>query len=484
MAFIGNTVQNQGFVPAVDYFTGNGSTTAFTLSRPVASVAQVEAVIENVVQNPGSAFTVSGNTITFASAPPVPYGGGSNNIYIRYTSPITQVNALSQAPSVIGPMSVGINGAVGIGGTTNPIINMSGASTNYVQAYVNNTTNGGSSSADLVAYPNNGTDAHGWVDMGITSQSYADTTYTVTGPNEAYLFGSGPTGTTGTGNLVIATDNTGTANDIQFYTGGFTQAKSAAKMVIQNSTGNVGIGTSSPTFDAGSGLQISRAGVSTLRLSDTTDSTNIEIKAAVGAVAVSGRGNYPMLFETNGSERARIDSSGNLLVGQTSTTNTPTQGFALNNNTSAANLGIGHASGTSNGNTFINFCYNGSQIGTVFQATTSSVTYQTTSDYRLKENVAKLSNGLLTINSLNPVTYTWIKGGELDEGFIAHELQQFIPHAVSGEKDQVNEDGSIKPQGVDYGKVVPFLVAAIQELNATITAQAADIAALKAKVGA
>ena len=235
MAFIGNTNQTQAFTPAVDYFTGNGSTTAFTLSRPVASVAQVQAVIENVPQNPGTAFTVSGNTVTFSSAPPAPYGGGSNNIYIYYTSPITQVNALSQAPSVIGPMSVGINGAVGIGGTTNPIINMSGASTNYVQAYVNNTTNGGSSSADLVAYPNNGTDSHGWVDMGITSQSYADTTYTVTGPNESYLFGSAPSGSGTTGNLVYATDNTGTQNAHQFYVGGFTQAKSAYKFAIEAS---------------------------------------------------------------------------------------------------------------------------------------------------------------------------------------------------------------------------------------------------------
>jgi hypothetical protein len=87
MAYIGNTVQNQGFIPAVDYFNGDGSTVAFTLSRPVASVAQVQAVIENVPQNPGDAYTVSGNTITFTSAPP----SGTNNIYVYYTSPITQV---------------------------------------------------------------------------------------------------------------------------------------------------------------------------------------------------------------------------------------------------------------------------------------------------------------------------------------------------------------------------------------------------------
>jgi|APGre2960657373_1045057.scaffolds.fasta_scaffold13429_4 hypothetical protein len=92
MSYIGNTNTTQGFTPAIDYFSGNASTTAFTLSRPVASVAQVQAVVNNVAQNPSDAFTVSGNTITFTSAP----SSGTNNIYVYYTSPITQVIAPSQ----------------------------------------------------------------------------------------------------------------------------------------------------------------------------------------------------------------------------------------------------------------------------------------------------------------------------------------------------------------------------------------------------
>jgi hypothetical protein len=92
MAFIGNTNTTQAFTPAIDYFSGNASTTAFTLSRPVASVAQVQAVVNNVAQNPSDAFTVSGNTITFTSAP----SSGTNNIYVYYTSPITQVIAPGQ----------------------------------------------------------------------------------------------------------------------------------------------------------------------------------------------------------------------------------------------------------------------------------------------------------------------------------------------------------------------------------------------------
>jgi hypothetical protein len=92
MAAIGNSPTQQAFTPAIDYFSGTGSATAFTLSRPVASVAQVQVTIDNVAQNPSSAFTVSGNTLTFTSAPL----SGTNNIYVYYTSPITQVIAPGQ----------------------------------------------------------------------------------------------------------------------------------------------------------------------------------------------------------------------------------------------------------------------------------------------------------------------------------------------------------------------------------------------------
>lgn len=105
MSFIGNTPTQQSFTAAVDVFSGNGSTTAFTLSRPVATVAQVEAFIENVPQSPVDAFTVNGSTITFTSAPP----SGSSNIYVRYTSSITQVIAPSDGSVNTNQL---VNGAV------------------------------------------------------------------------------------------------------------------------------------------------------------------------------------------------------------------------------------------------------------------------------------------------------------------------------------------------------------------------------------
>jgi hypothetical protein len=97
MGYIGNNSTVQNFTPTVDYFNGNGSTTSFTLSRSVGSVFDIQAFIENVPQNPSSAFTVAGNVITFTSAPP----SGTNNIYVRYTSPVTQL--VKPAPGTVGP---------------------------------------------------------------------------------------------------------------------------------------------------------------------------------------------------------------------------------------------------------------------------------------------------------------------------------------------------------------------------------------------
>jgi hypothetical protein len=92
MAYVGNTPTTQSFISGTDYFNGNGSTTAFTLSRTVASVNDIQAVVNNVVQVPNDAYTISGTTITFTSAP----SSGTNNVYVRYLSTTTQAITPSQ----------------------------------------------------------------------------------------------------------------------------------------------------------------------------------------------------------------------------------------------------------------------------------------------------------------------------------------------------------------------------------------------------
>jgi hypothetical protein len=92
MSYIGSTPTTQSFIAGTDYFNGDGSTTAFTLSRSVVSPNDIEAVVNNVVQQPNSAYTVSGTTITFTSAP----SSGTSNIYVRYLSTTTQSITPSQ----------------------------------------------------------------------------------------------------------------------------------------------------------------------------------------------------------------------------------------------------------------------------------------------------------------------------------------------------------------------------------------------------
>jgi hypothetical protein len=187
-----------------------------------------------------------------------------------------------------------------------------------------------------------------------------------------------------------------------------------------------------------------------------------------------------LTIQSAGTTAMTIDTSGNLLVGTTSFSISPSQGYTFYNATNST-LNIGHANGVGSGQNYMIFAYNSNSIGGITQNGTTGVSYNTSSDYRLKENVAPMTTGLVTISALNPVTYDWISDKSQGEGFIAHELAKYIPHAVTGEKDAVNEDGSIKPQGVDYSKIVVHLVAAVQEQQAMITALTARITALEVK---
>ena len=128
----------------------------------------------------------------------------------------------------------------------------------------------------------------------------------------------------------------------------------------------------------------------------------------------------------------------------------------------------------------IRFKNNGTTVGDI-TSTTSATSYNTSSDYRLKENVQSMTGALTTVSQLKPCTYTWKNSGVASQGFIAHELQEVVPDCVTGEKDALNEDGSIKPQGIDTSFLVATLTASIQELKAIVDAQAERIAVLEAK---
>ena len=84
--YIGNTPTTQSFISGTDYFNGNGSTVAFTLSRQVNSPNDIEVFVNNVAQQPNAGYSISGTTLTFTAAPST----GTSNIYVRYLSTVTQ----------------------------------------------------------------------------------------------------------------------------------------------------------------------------------------------------------------------------------------------------------------------------------------------------------------------------------------------------------------------------------------------------------
>jgi hypothetical protein len=251
----------------------------------------------------------------------------------------------------------------------------------------------------------------------------------------------------------------------------FTQA------MTLDASGRLGIATTSPstTLSVGSsassggndlGIYLARGATTNLfEAYDGTKSFIAGTDSSNASVKVGSLSNHPVaIVQANGSA-IYIDTSKNVLVGTTSVG--PVNANAITIEPSNSRIRIGHAS-TANATPYIQFDYNGGNIGSITQSTTSSVAYNTSSDYRLKNTIAPMTGALAKVALLKPCTYKWNADGSDGEGFIAHELAEVVPQCVTGEKDAVDENGNPKYQGIDTSFLVATLTAAIQEQQTII----------------
>jgi hypothetical protein len=274
----------------------------------------------------------------------------------------------------------------------------------------------------------------------------------------------------------------------------FTESGVADRLVLADG-GNVGIGTTSPDADltlpspsygsggAGNGIRFQNTNndadaIIQTYYSGTTASALLHgqnVYLATNASFTnfdSSKGSSYILQNTDGqilfanasssapSERMRINSDGFVLLHTTSDggvgntfKDTGQQRMAMSG-TSAFQI--------------VQFANGNGQIGTIVLSG-SSTSFNTSSDYRLKENVVTEWDATTRLKQLKPSRFNFKtdKDTTLD-GFLAHEVSDIVPEAISGEKDAVDKDGKIEPQAIDQSKLVPLMVKTIQELEARI----------------
>jgi hypothetical protein len=276
---------------------GTGATTLTGILKGTGTTPITFAVAGTDYQAPitltttgtSGAATFAGNTLNI---PQYSSGGGGSPAGSNTQIQFNAAGSFGASSSLYWDgFTLFVGGNTAVGGLTNPIAAFVQSSPNYIQAYIHNDNAGANASSDFVMYPDNGSETAGWGDIGVNSSGFADANYSVTGPNETYMMASGTTGKTG--NLVYATDSTGTTNAHQWYVGGFAQAKSAWKMQLTSS--GLQLSTALSIANGGTGQTTANAALNALLPSQTgnvnyylkTDGTNTSWSVVTGGGSVT-----------------------------------------------------------------------------------------------------------------------------------------------------------------------------------------------------
>ena len=258
-----------------------------------------------------------------------------------------------------------------------------------------------------------------------------------------------------------------------------------------DSSGNVGISTTSPAYtldvNGNIGVGTTSTGQSILQmLTSTTGTGTIHFGDGGGNNLYAGyiqyaHANNSLQFGTSHTEKMRLNTSGQLLIGQTSTVGSETVLQVSGSDRSGGVVGFYDTdASTSIGNvilklaftndndctnaSFIHFADGDGTIGSVYAGNATSVVFSTVSDERLKENIVDASSQLQLVKDIKVREFDWKKDGTHQVGFIAQELNNLVPEAVAEGGEDVKENA----WGVDYGKLTPYLVKAIQEQQTII----------------
>ena len=238
---------NVGSTAGELYIGTNAATVATTVGTSVKN-ASTKALTSNVatITTSGAHGFAPYQSVTIALSPADATFDGVWEIATvptlnTFTFARTSGNISSQA--TVGTVSA-------LPGFTNPVLFASNDVNEYTQIAFRNANAGANASTDVILYANNGTDFAGYIDMGITSSAFNDPQFTITGINDGYLFYEAPVGTTGKGNLVIATGNKGTQNRIVFAAGGLL-SNNTQMSIIPDTSVKIDISTDSTSTTTG-----------------------------------------------------------------------------------------------------------------------------------------------------------------------------------------------------------------------------------------
>ena len=251
------------------------------------------------------------------------------------------------------------------------------------------------------------------------------------------------------------------SDTVNINTGGSTRA-------TIESNGRLGIGTTSPACD----LHVSAANPRA-RFTSTGNTVNYDIFMGSTSATVGTSSNHDTVFMTNDTERFRIKDTSFRSVGQAG--DFTAKGISLEESSVGGRLYIGRT----NDDTVAEFHRSNTRVGTI-SVNSSNTSYNTSSDYRLKENVVAISDGITRLKTLKPSRFNFkIDTDTTVDGFLAHEVTA-VPEAITGTKDEVDSDNNPVYQGIDQSKLVPLLTAALQEAIAKIEVLETKVAALEA----